>query len=98
MSNKSTSKKSQTNFEKLHSMNDEDIDFTDLPETTPEMWEKGFVRKGLNSRAENGQETLAIDRDIIDRDIIEFFKSQGRGYREKINELLRAYMEAHQTK
>ena len=36
MSNKSTLKKSETNFEKLHSMSDEDIDFSDLPETTPD--------------------------------------------------------------
>ena len=93
MSNKSTLKKSETNFEKLHSMSDDDIDFSDLPETTPDMWEKGFVRKGLKSQTKVSQENLPVDRDII-----EFFKSQGRGYQTKINEILRAYMKSHQTK
>ena len=74
-------------------MTDEDIDFTDLPETTPEMWEKGFVRKGTKSVANDSSETLTIDRDII-----EFFKSQGRGYQKKINQLLREYMESHPAK
>lgn len=88
MKKESTLRKSETNFERLHSMTDEDIDFTDLPETTPEMWAKGVLRRSINS-----QEILPIDRDIV-----EFFKSQGRGYQEKINQLLRAYMEAHQPK
>ncbi|MDB9418038.1 BrnA antitoxin family protein [Microcystis aeruginosa] len=28
--------------------------------------------------------------------LLEWFKSQGRGYQTQINQLLRAYMEAHQ--
>ena len=32
----------------------------------------------------------------IDNDVLEWFKSQGRGYQTQINQLLRAYMEAHQ--
>ncbi|WP_448266426.1 BrnA antitoxin family protein [Nostoc sp. DSM 114159] len=31
----------------------------------------------------------------IDSDVLEWFKSQGRGYQTQINTLLRAYMEAH---
>jgi len=84
-------KKSETNFKKLLSMTDEDIDFTDLPETTPEMWEKGFVRKPLISK--NSVEELPIDRDII-----EYFKSLDFNYPAKINQLLREYMEAHKAK
>lgn len=74
-------------------MTDEDIDFTDLPETTPEMWEKGFVRKGTKSVANDLNETLMIDRDII-----EYFKSLDFNYPTKINQLLREYMESHPAK
>jgi uncharacterized protein (DUF4415 family) len=35
--------------------------------------------------------TLRIDNDVLD-----WFKSQGRGYQTQINSLLRAYMEANQ--
>jgi uncharacterized protein (DUF4415 family) len=73
-------------------MKDEDIDFSDIPRTTPEMWAKGFVRKGLKAAPRKAQLTLRIDNDVID-----FFKEQGRGYQTKINQLLRAYMEAHKT-
>lgn len=31
----------------------------------------------------------------IDSDVLEWFKSQGRGYQTQINSLLRAYMDAH---
>ena len=31
----------------------------------------------------------------VDRDVLEFFKSGGRGYQTRMNAVLRAYMEAH---
>jgi uncharacterized protein (DUF4415 family) len=31
----------------------------------------------------------------IDRDILDWFRSQGRGYQTRMNAVLRAYMEAH---
>ncbi len=92
MKKSSTSIKSQTNFEKLHSMTDEDIDFSDIPETTPEMWAKGVLRKNFKPIPRKSQLTLRMDQDVID-----FFKSQGRGYQTRINQLLRAYMEAHKA-
>jgi uncharacterized protein (DUF4415 family) len=32
----------------------------------------------------------------IDRDVLEWFKAQGKGYQTNINQLLRAYMKANQ--
>ncbi len=69
-------------------MKDKDIDFSDIPKTTPEMWKNGFVRKGLKPVKTKKQLTLRIDQDVLN-----FFKSQGKGYQTKINQLLRAYME-----
>jgi uncharacterized protein (DUF4415 family) len=74
-------------------MRDEDIDLSDLPEVTPEMFAKAVVRKNFKPLPPKRQLTLRIDNDVV-----EFFKEQGRGYQTKINQLLRAYMEAHKAR
>ncbi len=91
MNNKYTSRKSQTDWERLEAMTDEDIDFSDCPEVTPEMFAKAVVKRGLPNSKTKTQVTLPIDSDVL-----EWFKSQGRGYQTQINSLLRAYMEARQ--
>ena len=83
MNNESTSNNSQTDWQRLDAMTDEDIDLSDCPEITPEMFAKAVVQRVLV--------TLRIDNDVL-----EWFKSQGQGYQTQINQLLRAYMEAHQ--
>ena len=91
MNNESTSNNSQTDWQRLDAMTDEEIDFSDCPEITPEMFAKAVVRRGLPVTKTKTQVTLRIDSDVL-----EWFKSQGRGYQTQINQLLRAYMEAHQ--
>ncbi|MBW4581449.1 MAG: BrnA antitoxin family protein [Tildeniella nuda ZEHNDER 1965/U140] len=91
MNNESTSSNSQTDWQRLDAMSDEDIDLSDCPEITPEMFAKAVVRRGLPVTKAKAQVTLRIDSDVL-----EWFKSQGRGYQTQINQLLRAYMEAHQ--
>jgi uncharacterized protein (DUF4415 family) len=71
-------------------MKDEDIDLSDSPEISPEMFAQAVVRKGLKPVARKEQVTLRIDSDVL-----EWFRRQGQGYQTKINGLLRAYMEAH---
>jgi uncharacterized protein (DUF4415 family) len=90
MKKKSTSMKSQTDFARLAKMKDEDIDLSDAPEITPEMFAKAIVRRGLKPRTKT-QLTLRVDSDVL-----EWYKKQGRGYQTKINMLLRAYMQEHQ--
>jgi uncharacterized protein (DUF4415 family) len=90
MSNESTSRKSQTDWQRLDAMGDEDIDLSDCPEVTPEQFAKAIVRKGLPTAKNKAQVTLRIDQDVL-----EWFKSHGQGYQTQINTLLRAYMEAH---
>jgi uncharacterized protein (DUF4415 family) len=55
------------------------------------MFAKVVVRRGLPVAKGKTQVTLRIDSDVL-----EWFKSQGPGYQTQINQLLRAYMEAHQ--
>lgn len=49
MDNEPTSNKSQTDGKHLDAMTDEDIDLSDCPEITPELFAKAVVRRGLPS-------------------------------------------------
>jgi uncharacterized protein (DUF4415 family) len=71
-------------------MDDENIDLSDIPELTPEMFAKAIVKRGLKSKETKAQLTIRVDQDVLT-----WFKSQGRGYQTHINSLLRAYMEAN---
>jgi len=90
MKKKSTSTKSKTDFARLDKLKDEEIDYSDAPAITPEMFAKSIVRRGLKPRTKT-QLTLRVDSDVLD-----WYKQQGRGYQTKINMLLRAYMQEHQ--
>ena len=68
MNNEFTSSKSQTDWERLDAMTDEDIDFSDCPEITPEMFAKAVVRRGLPNPKTKAQVTLRIDSDVLDPD------------------------------
>jgi uncharacterized protein (DUF4415 family) len=68
------------------------INLSDDPKVTAEMFARDVIRKGLKPVPRKSQITLRIDQDVI-----EFFKSKGRGYQTLINQILRAYMEAHKT-
>lgn len=93
MNKSNTTNKSETDWARIDAMTDEDIDFSDNPKVTPEMFARGVLRNKPQSNAIDGQETLAVDREVV-----EFFKAQGRDYQTAINQLLRAYMKEHQTK
>lgn len=90
MSRKPISSKSETDWEKLDAMTDQEIDLSDCPEITPEQFAKAVVRQGLPVNKNKSQVTLRIDSDVL-----QWFKSQGKGYQTQINSLLRAYMDAH---
>ena len=71
-------------------MKTEDIDLSDIPEITPEMFAKAIVKRGLKTTRQNKtQLTIRMDNDVL-----QWFKLQGSGYQTRINALLRAYMEA----
>jgi uncharacterized protein (DUF4415 family) len=96
MKKKSTSRDSgtgETDWERIDAMTDEDIDFSDSPEATPEMLAQGVVRKNFKVLPRKKQLTL-----LIDSDVLWWYQKQGRGYQSRINSLLRAYMEQHVNK
>jgi uncharacterized protein (DUF4415 family) len=91
MKKKHISHNSQTDWDRVDNLRDEEIDFSDSPEVTPEMFAKAVLRKGLKPVSKKTQVTLRIDDDVLT-----WFKKQGKGYQTKINSLLKAYKEAHQ--
>ena len=90
MKKKVISKKSQTDWTRLENTEDADIDLSDCPELTPEIFARAIVRRGLQTVPRKSQLTLRLDQDVL-----EWFRKQGQGYQTQINALLRAYMNAH---
>jgi uncharacterized protein (DUF4415 family) len=92
MKKKHTSHKSRTDWDRVDKLRDNDIDLSDNPEVTPEMFARAVLRKGLKPVGRKTQVTLRIDEDVLT-----WFKKQGRGYQTRINSLLKAYKEAHKN-
>lgn len=87
-----TSKKSRTDWKRVDVLKDSDIDLSDIPEMSPEVFARGVVRRGLKPVSRKAQLTLRVDSDVL-----AWFRRQGQGYQTKINALLRAYMDAHKA-
>jgi uncharacterized protein (DUF4415 family) len=82
-----------TDWKRVDALRDEDIDLSDNPELTPEMFARAVVRRGLKPPPRKRQLTLRVDEDVL-----KWFRAQGRGYQTQINALLRAYVEAHRSR
>ena len=88
MNRKSTLKGSQTDWERINAMNDEDIDTSEIPEITEEQMKKATLRVG-GKPISKGKVRINI---LLDAEVVAYFKSQagGRGYQTLINEALKA--------
>ena len=78
--------KDHTNYQKLEKMNDQDIDYSDLPETDALFWATVKVqdlgpKKAISLR--------------VDLEVLEWFKQQEGRYQQLMNQVLRQYMKAH---
>lgn len=74
-----------TELAHLAAMPDKQIDYSDIPATNPEQWQN--AKQGRFYRPVKQQLTLRIDADVLD-----WYKSQGKGYQTRINDLLRQAM------
>ncbi len=77
-------KTSKTDWTRLSTMEDEDIDTSDIPELDEDFFLRAEVHLPVKQPV-----TMRLDSDVLD-----WFKSQGQGYQTRINKLLRSYMEA----
>ena len=89
MSAKSLKKASETDWEKVEAMTDEQIDTSDIPPLD----ETFFANAKL--RLPKGKVPLVLS---VDADILEWFKGQGDEYPRLLNAALRIYAEAHKEK
>lgn len=78
-------------LKRLDAMEDEAIDYSDVPPLSPEMFAQALVQKGLKPVSGKTQVTLRLDKDVL-----EWFRHQGEGYQTRINAILKAYKEAHE--
>ena len=83
------SKKSiKSDLARIDALKDDDIDYSEIPDLSSlgeEFWQKAVVK-----RAEpKAQVTIRMDREVLD-----WFRAQGKGYQTRINAVLRAYKEA----
>lgn len=54
-------------------MNDDNIDLSDIPELTPEMFAKAVVKRGVKDKENKALLTIRVDQDVLI-----WFKSQGQ--------------------
>ena len=81
-------KPSRTNWARVDSIPDEEIDYTDNPKLSED-----FFAEAVRWPGPKQQITLRLDPDVL-----AFFKAQGKGYQTTINAVLRKYMDAQKQR
>ncbi len=86
MSANDLKKKSQTDWERVDAIKDEDIDISDIPPLDKSFFANAEIRRPKR------KELITIR---LDPDVLAWYRSMGKGYQTRINAILRTYMEAH---
>lgn len=86
MNEKDLRKKSRTDWARIDAMRDEDLDLVDIPELDEAFFKNAVIRLP----EKKVPVTIRLDREVL-----AWFKAQGKGYQSRINALLKAYKEAH---
>lgn len=86
MSEKNSRSTSRTDWQALEAMEDETIDYSDIPPLTEEFFEKATLRIPA---------TQARQLVRIDPDILKWFQAHSSEYKAEINLVLRQYIEAN---
>ncbi len=76
---------SRKRLKEIEAIRDEDIDYSDIPETDAAFWADAEFRMPPAKQGVYVQ---------LDQDILTWLKGQGPHYQTRINTILRAYMEA----
>jgi uncharacterized protein (DUF4415 family) len=73
-------------LEKLDPVEGENIDYSDIPELNEDFWVNAVIEYPEKKKPV----TLRLDSDVL-----EWFKSTGKGYQTRINAILRSFYEGH---
>ncbi len=73
-------------LEELENIPESAMDTSDIPELDESFWETAKLVQPMTKQAIS----LRVDRDVLD-----WFKSQGKGYQSLMNAVLRSYVEHH---
>ncbi len=79
---------SRDRLEELQNIPDAEIDTSDIPELDDHFWANAKMITPITKQAVS----IRLDSDILD-----WFKSQGKGYQSTINNVLRTYVNHQQT-
>lgn len=79
-------KASKTDWKRLSTLTDKQIDTSDIAELDDSFFQEAELKVPTKQPV-----TLRLDADVL-----AFFKAQGQGYQTWINKLLRRYMESRQ--
>ena len=76
---------SKKRLKEMEAIKDEDIDYSDIPEAGEDFWRRAELqmpqpKKGVYVR--------------LDRDVLDWLKSKGKGYQTRMNAMLRTLMES----
>ena len=87
MSERSLKRPSETDWARIDSMSDEEVDTSDVPPLGDEFFARAEWRMPRRKTAV----TLSVDDDVL-----KWFEAQGAEFQQRINAALRIYAEAHQ--
>lgn len=87
MKAKNTTKESRTDWNRLKSIKDSEVDVSDIPKLDASFFKRAELRMPRPKKAVSLR---------LDPDVVEWFKEQGEGYQTRINAVLRLFKEAHQ--
>ena len=87
MSKKSISKDSHTDWERIKKLKDDEIDLSEIPEVSEDMFSNAVLRLG-GRRVPQGKVRINI---LLDAEVVAYYKtiSGGKGYQTLINETLK---------
>jgi uncharacterized protein (DUF4415 family) len=83
-----TKKRSRTDWKRIDSLRDVNIDYSDIPKQGPDFFANAIIWPGPKK-----QITLRLDPDVLT-----FFRKQGKGYQSTINAVLRKYVEGRKSR
>ena len=86
MNGKNSSNISRTNWERLATLTDNEIDTSDIPEADDGFFERASLR------LPEGKATVLLN---VDSDVLAWFQEQGSEYHRLVNNALRDFAESH---